>query len=180
MRKVIAIDPGSEESGYVIVEKDTYRVLDKGKKTNGEVLDILMWTLLEASESLEDMPEVAIEMVASYGMPVGREVFETCVWIGRFIEACRGYYPRLERIYRAEEKLAICKSPKANDATIRRALADRFAYGEPNYGKGTKKKPGWFYGFSADIWQAYAVAVTYIDRTKGENKHEGNESCEGH
>lgn len=180
MRKVIAIDPGSEESGYVIVEKDSYKVLDKGKKPNEEVLGILICTLYDAMEAHEETPEVAIEMVASYGMPVGREVFETCVWIGRFIEACRGYYPRLERIYRAEEKLAICKSPNANDATIRRALADRFAYGEPNYGKGTKKKPGWFYGFSADVWQAYAVAVTYIDRTKGENKHEGNESCEGH
>lgn len=179
MRKVIAIDPGSGESGYVIVEKDTYRVLDKGKKSNEEVLGILIRTLFEASESLEDMPEVAIEMVASYGMPVGKEVFETCVWIGRFIEICNGFPVHLERIYRAEEKLAICKSPKANDATIRRALADRFACGEPNYGKGTKKKPGWFYGFSADVWQAYAVAVTYIDRRKGENKHEGNESCEG-
>ena len=178
MRKVIAIDPGSEESGYVIVEKDSYRVLNKGKKPNEEVLGILIRTLFEASESLEEMPEVAIEMVASYGMPVGKEVFETCVWIGRFIEVCNGFPVRLERIYRAEEKLAICKSPKANDATIRRALADRFAYGEPNYGKGTKKKPGWFYGFSADVWQAYAVAVTYIDRTKGD-KHEGNESCEG-
>ena len=178
MRKVIAIDPGSEESGYVIVEKDTYRVLAKGKKPNEEVLGILIRTLFEASESLEEMPEVAIEMVASYGMPVGREVFETCVWIGRFIEVCSGFPGQPERIYRAEEKLAICKSPKANDATIRRALADRFAYGEPNYGKGTKKKPGWFYGFSADVWQAYAVAVTYIDRTKGD-KHEGNESCEG-
>lgn len=179
MRKVIAIDPGSEESGYVIVDRDSYRVLDKGKKPNEQVLYKLLWTLFIASEEHEEMPEVAIEMVASYGMPVGKEVFETCVWIGRFIETCNGFPVRLERIYRAEEKLAICKSPKANDATIRRALADRFAYGEPNYGKGTKKKPGWFYGFSADVWQAYAVAVTYIDRTKGENKHEGNESCEG-
>ncbi len=179
MRKVIAIDPGSEESGYVIVDRDSYRVIDMGKEPNGEVLRIIRGALFEALEEHEGMPKVAIEMVASYGMPVGREVFETCVWIGRFIEICNGFPVRLERIYRAEEKLAICKSPKANDATIRRALADRFAYGEPNYGKGTKKKPGWFYGFSADVWQAYAVAVTYIDRTKGENKHEGNESCEG-
>ena len=37
-----------------------------------------------------------------------------------------------------------------------------------NYGKGTKKAPGWFYGFSGDMWQAYALGVTYIDL--GDNK----------
>ena len=62
-----------------------------------------------------------------------------------------------------QEKLAICHSPRANDATIRQALIDRFAPGTPNKGKGTKKEPGWFYGFRADIWQAYAVGVTWAD-----------------
>jgi hypothetical protein len=105
---------------------------------------------------------VAIEMVASYGMAVGAEVFETCVWIGRFAERSP-VTPEL--VYRRDVKLHHCHSAKAKDANITQALIDRFAPGVPNKGKGTKAEPGWFYGFRADIWQAYALAV-YVADTK--------------
>ncbi|KHD34036.1 hypothetical protein NL50_18035, partial [Clostridium acetobutylicum] len=76
-------------------------------------------------------------------------------------------------IYRKDEKMNLCHSMKANDSTITQALVDRFAYGVRNHGKGTKKEPGWFYGFKKDIWQAYAVGVTYFDMyLKGDEKDE--------
>ena len=50
------------------------------------------------------------------------------------------------------------------NAAISLYLADRYAPGRPNFGKGTKKNPGFFYGFSADMWAAMAVAVTYFDK----------------
>ena len=91
-------------------------------------------------------------------VPVGKEVFETCVWIGRFMEQIRALgCTDVQRIYRKDEKMVICGSPRANDATIRQALIDRFGP------VGTKKEPGWFYGVHKDAWAAIAVGVTYHD-----------------
>lgn len=162
MGTILAIDPGNEKSGYVIVEYDgeeIRRVLEVGKIENPAVTGMLDRKLYA------NCIDVAIEMVQGMGQTVGQEVFDTCVWVGRFWEiALRsgGYEPK--RIYRREEKLYLCGSLSAKDANIRQALVDRYAPGQPNFGKGKKKDPGFFYGFSADMWAAMAVAVTYFDK----------------
>ena len=157
MTRVLAIDPGNTESGYALIDADTRRPIEVGKIPNHELL-----ADIRGDKATFDLVEfLAIEMIASYGMAVGKDVFETCVWIGRFIEVsgCG-----LHQIYRREVKLHHCHSSKAKDANIAQALIDRFASGEPNRGKGTKAAPGFFYGFKADIWQAYALAVLVADR----------------
>ena len=154
---IIAIDPGNIQSGFVVVEhngRDITRVLEKGKIENEEVFSVLA--------RYEESTPVAIEMVASYGMAVGMEVFDTCVWIGRFAQAAKGHPIKL--IYRMDEKLCLCPRLKATDSNIMQALVDRYAPAQPNKGKGTKKNPGFFYGFSKDIWAAMAVAVAYFDK----------------
>lgn len=157
LKKILAIDPGNTESGYVVVEHDgqkILRVLHKGKVDN----ETLLKRVLETPKYWD----VAIEMIASYGMAVGAEVFDTCVWIGRFEQAAQGH--RIERIFRRDEKIYLCGNLSAKDSNIAQALVDRFAYGEPNRGKGTKKNPGFFHGFSKDMWAAMAVATTYFDK----------------
>ncbi len=151
---ILAIDPGNIESGYVILDKDL-RPIEIGKIKNEELKYIL-----ELPSTKETIKYYAIEMIASYGMGVGQSVFETCVWIGRFIEVIGDKY---KYIYRKDEKMNLCGSMKAKDSNIVQALIDRFAPHTSNKGKGTKKEPGWFYGFKKDIWQAYAVGVTYYD-----------------
>ena len=169
---ILAIDPGNVESAYVLLDKETYEPLLFGKVKNEDLLEII---------KEEKYEELAIEMIASYGMPVGREVFDTCVFIGRCVEAAKNKKakdlqkdlrefsavntipetkPFYEYVYRKEEKMNLCGSMKAKDSNIRQALIDRF--GEV----GTKKNPGFFYGFKKDIWAAMAVGVTYIDRSK--------------
>jgi hypothetical protein len=158
VNRVLAIDPGSTESAWCVIDADTMRPQSFAKEPNAYVLDVCEL----------GMP-VAIEMVASYGMAVGREIFETCVWIGRFIERHEQYHTPLtpNLVYRRDVKLHHCHSTKAKDSNITQALVDRFASGEPNRGKGTKAAPGWFYGFKADVWQAYALAVLVADRDAG-------------
>lgn len=152
--KLLAIDPGCDKSAWVIMDSDTYQPVAFGKEDN----DMLLGRIAGVEAGC-----AVIEMVASYGMAVGREVFETCLWIGRFIEALARVGLLPEQVYRRDEKLAICGDSRAKDANIRRALIDRFARHDCKNGKGTKSKPDWFYGFHSDVWQAYAVGVTWLD-----------------
>lgn len=150
MGYLLAIDPGPVESAYVIVDDDM-RVFDANKIKNEDLL-----FMMSADEDFRGCENLAIEMIASYGMAVGREVFETCVWIGRFVELFKNITGEESNyIYRKDVKTELCGSMKAKDSNIRQALID--LYGDV----GTKKAPGWFYGFKKDIWSAYAVAHTY-------------------
>ncbi len=158
---ILAIDPGSTESAYVLLD-ESLKVIDFGKFTN-ENVKTEMRRSLKYYYTPERSIGVAIEMVASYGMSVGATVFETCVWIGRFAEMSEQCGRPAQYIYRKDEKMNLCHTMRAKDSNIIQALVDRFATGQPNHGKGTRKNPGWFYGFSKDVWQAYAVGVTYHD-----------------
>lgn len=157
--RLLAIDPGPTESAYVVID-DNRRPLWFGKVGN-EDLRALILTRAEQVEA----DKAAVEMIASYGMSVGADVFETCCWIGRYCEAYRAVHTAEPwRIKRLPIKVHHCYSAKATDANIRQALTDRFAPGVRNFGKGTKADPGWFHGFRADVWAAYALAVYVADK----------------
>ncbi len=151
---ILAIDPGNKESAYVWMN-ERLEPHESGIKKNEELLEIV-------GSCMSWCDTLAIEMVASYGMPVGESVFETVFWIGRFWEAAENAGKRV-KVYRKDVKMNLCQNMRAKDSNITQALIDRFTPNETNKGKGTKKKPGWFHGFKADIWQAYACGVTYYD-----------------
>ena len=151
---ILAIDPGNIESAYCIIEKETYKPIEFGKIDNQQ--------LLKQIGLFNNIDCIVIEKVASYGMAVGKEVFDTCEWYGRFVQLyCdTNENPKIEYVFRKEVKINLCNSMKAKDSNIRQALIDRFDV------VGIKKNPGWFYGFKKDIWSAYAVGITYLDRIK--------------
>lgn len=150
--KILAIDAGNTYSGVAIVELPEFRLVWFDKLPNEEIYDRI---------KNHNIDEVALEMVACYGMPVGRDVFETCVWIGRFIEQLKD--KKISFVYRKDEKMCLCGSLKAKDSNIRQALINRYAKHDFKTGKGTKKNPDVFYGVANDVWQAIAVAVTHYE-----------------
>ena len=169
--KILAIDPGNTESAYVLMREDYSLMLTPGGNSSGKLDNDFMLNMLKSTCTLyssglvDSSLTVVIEMVASYGMAVGKEVFDTCVWVGRFWQkAMESGSHRVELIYRMDEKMMICHDSRAKDTNIRQALIDRFAEFDKKNGKGTKQKPDWFYGFSKDVWMAYAVGVTFIDK----------------
>lgn len=158
--KILAIDPGNIESGYAVIKMPDFKLLLFGKVKNEELLAELD-DLFIVGKTID---AVAIEMVASYGMAVGKSVFDTCVWIGRFVQAFNG--EGVDFVSRKEEKICLCGSLKAKDKNIRQALIDRYAKHDFKSGKGVKKNPDTFYGVSKDVWQAVAVGVTYYEKLK--------------
>lgn len=154
-QKIMAIDPGSTESAYVIWDGKT--IHEKAKIDNHDLLKMI-------TECDGIPPCIVIEQIKGYNMSVGDTVFETCVWSGRFWQEALGHCLQVERVPRKEIVAHLCGSAKGGDSHVIHALAERFAPDQPNKGKGTKKDPGFFFGFSKDIWQAFAVAVTYYDK----------------
>jgi len=143
----LAIDPGTDKSGYVLYRNGT--VLESGILVNGDMIAII-------TASYAD--ELAIEMIASYGMAVGQEVFETCVWIGRFMQTWGDR--NLHRIPRREVKLHLCGSMRAKDTNVWQALLDKLGP------VGTKATPGPLYGVKSHARAALALAVA-ADETMG-------------
>lgn len=153
---ILAIDPGDAQSSVVTYDAQIARPTAHATLPNIEVLK-----RIRDARSAE-VSRVVVEMIASYGMPVGAEVFETCVWIGRFIHCADSCGLHTDRVFRREVKAHLCHDSRAKDSNIRQALIDIYGPGK-DAAIGKKATPGPLYGFSGDAWAALAVARTYAD-----------------
>ena len=158
---ITAIDPGNQESAYCVMDSETFKPLRFAKVPNEELVSDLFAGAHAQSEVF------VIERVACYGMPVGREVFDTCEWIGQFTRTIINRYAKHPHyIFRLDEKQVICHDTRASDSNIRRALIDRFASHDLRNGKGSRDNPDFFYGFARDCWAAFAVGYTYLEKRR--------------
>lgn len=152
MSVIIGIDPGPTQSAILFLHEDERIVCDI--MDNEKMLN----TLRPSDE------KYAIEVVESYGMPVGREVFQTCEWIGRFREALGREFDM--RLGRKDVKRHLCGSLRAKDSNVRAALIDRYG-GSRQAACGTKNNPGPLYCVTSHCWAALAIAVTARDMLNG-------------
>lgn len=141
---LLAIDPGTEKSALV------------------SFLNGLPWKaeILPNAEAQciirnYDGP-VVCEWIEAMGMAVGREVFETVYWVGRFSAVAKEFH----RVTRRQVKLHLCGSMKAKDPNIRQALIDLYG-GSKEKAIGKKASPGPLFGIASHEWSALAVGVTF-------------------
>ena len=150
---LMSIDPGTSESAYVIVNIDDYRILDKGKVSNDKMIEIVKTGYYDY---------LVVEGMSSYNQPIGQETMDTIFFSGRLFQIAED---RAYVIKRRDVKTHFELPKKCNaDSYIRIVLIDRFARSDKKTGRGTKASPDFFYGVTADIWQSFALAVTWIDQ----------------
>ena len=156
---VVAIDPGYRESAWVTF--DGRRIVAHGIQPNADLLARFSAPFgIRTFGLLHEPMTLVLEQIESFGMAVGREIFETVFWTGRLYEAGFRVATRTERMTRRAVKLHLCHSSQAKDANVRQVLIDRFG---GSSAKGTKKSPGPLYGISSHEWAALAIAVTWWD-----------------
>lgn len=153
--KIFAVDPGTEKSGYVLFETETKKVLESGVVDNSFLLDCNTWGNCDI---------ICVEMIKSYGMPVGDTTFTTIIWIGRYLQIAYQKGIPYKLLYKKIDiNPTLCFSNKAKDSNIRQSVLDLF---EPSGGGktpqiGTKSEPGPLFGVSSHAISALAVALTY-------------------
>lgn len=154
---VLAIDPGNVESAYVLADYGNGNLPKQFDKLPNECLHLLIREIEPAIDY------IVIERIASQGQVVGASVFDTVHEIGylhRLSEEL-GFVPYF--MFRTEVKRILTGRTNTKDSDVIAALVKQF---DPEgkrgkYGKGTKANPGPFYGFSADVWQAFGLAVAW-------------------
>jgi len=159
--QVFAIDTGSQKSGFCQFEitpdgYQPYRMITHGVIDNADLVILLM---------LKKDCAIVMENFQSMGMAVGKSVFDSCIWLGRFIEMARRSNDKrpVFLMHRTTVKREICGQTRAKDKNVRQSIIDMFGVGGGD-GKvpqiGTKKNKGPLYGVSSHVWSALAVGIS--------------------
>lgn len=154
---ILAVDPGTAQSGWVMLKMDG--TLDgHGVCSNREFLEVLKvhWQL--GSRCI-----LAVEEIRNMGQIIGVETLRTCVWSGYFL---REWSPNAWTwATRQQVKRHHCPEGRPKDPQVRQALIERYGPTKAE-AVGLKKTPGPLYGVKSHVWSALAIATYVLDTKK--------------
>jgi len=165
--KILTIDPGNEESAYVIYDTETKLPTEWGMKTNPEMRQHICQIAVDAIAE-----QCVIEYTPPYTMTtqgghsfVPNQVVLTAIELGRFIQVWEYHNDdgdEAETLSRIEIKKHMLGRATGNDSHITQAILERYG-GTREQAVGRKASPGPLYGVKKDVWAALAVAITWSE-----------------
>ncbi len=142
MSWVLGVDPGSAQSAFVVFDPKKQAIVEMGILSNDELL--VMLRIYDPRIAV-----FAIETVASFGFSVGKEIFDTCIMVGRCIEAVRHHRYTVYPVTRKRVVVHHTGKSTGGDKEVRAAMIARF-------GNET--------GCKYDLWSSLAIASYVADR----------------
>lgn len=151
--RIIGVDPGPTEHGWVVLDVPTLRVYRSGTDPVGDVERMIAGM----------QAPLAIEWITSYGGAVGASVFDMARNVGRLQAVARKCAP-ITLLTNPEVKHIITGRRNAKSAVpeLRAMFARRHGCEASAAGvKGKAKAPGPCFGVAGHAWDALAVAVAF-------------------
>lgn len=190
---LLSVDPGTYESGMVVIDTETEAILDSGKINN----DVLLARFRAITNEYD---ACVMEDIQYFGQVTGSDTYITLKWAGRFQEALHPIETTF--LYRKTIVTEVAGSPKAKDSHVRQAVIDH--YGGDLIAVGGKKCPhckgkGWrgigrppcedcgatgfeyqpgpLFNIKNDMWSAMAIALCYVAKSRRGDYGEDAEVC---
>lgn len=146
---LMAIDPGTRESGYVVLSEDCSRILKTGNVDNQKILQ----EILQPSVKLVVVEEVA------YANMAGWTLFRTSWWCGAMCLLAHQAGKPYHLLSRNEVKSSLGLSGQ-KDADVRRLCIAQYGETE-SVAIGTNAHPGLLYTVTGHAWQALGLAIAW-------------------
>lgn len=158
MTKILAIDPGPQDSAGVIWDTEKEIIVEKWHQLNVKILPGLM-SFKIGDQGVEI---IAIEDPQAQRRPASNDFINTVQWSARFYQALYQNlygekYDALQLIPYSAISSHFCGIANAKEKFVKEELLKR--YGP----QGSKSKQGKLYGISGHCWSALAVSVYVAD-----------------
>ena len=166
--RIIAIDPGTTHSGYVVFNTSDMSFTEHGKIKNEDLAERMAILLQTRKQYEQPIERVIIENITPQGV-FGKTTIETCKWLGRFdliasLFLRRGAHSYVYINRSTVKKHLLGKVNGMRDTHVRKAVIQRI---HPNF---SRKNPGPLAGVTKDTWSALALALVYTDQLREAEK----------